>query len=659
MADDGLNPNRPGAPEAGGDSRPAGPAETRNARLHAVVENVPALICCFRPDGTLTYANARYRQAFGRGGEELIGRGFFDFLPAEEHARVRRAFRSLTPESPTVTYEHAVVGADGKRAWQEWTDHGVFDAEGCPIEYHSIGQDITPRREAEAALRRSEEQHRLVVENAHDAIFIVQDGKIHFPNRRAREMGRTLGFAGERLAFIDFIHPDDRDTVASRHLRRLQGETLPARYSFRLLGQEGKLIWVELNSIRIDWNGRPATLNFLRDITEQKALENQFHQAQKMEAIGNLAGGIAHDFNNLLMCIQGNAAVVLGALGGDHPLAEPLRAIQRSAESGAGLTRQLLGFARRGKYDFKPIDINAAVSKTGGMFQRSRRELAVDFDLEPAPWAVEADEGQIEQVLLNLCVNAWQATGPGGCVAIQTRNLFVSPDNHPELDLPAGRYVRIAVRDNGCGMDEQTLAKIFEPFFTTKGPGIGTGLGLASAYGIVQNHGGLIAASSRKGAGSVFHVYLPAADKEASPQAKPVDKPASFAAPPAAGRFTVLIVDDEREVLETLARILRLKGFRVLAALSGKNAVEIYRTARDPIDIVVLDMLMPEMGGSEAFNRIRQIDPGARFILSSGYSLGEDIVRILDSGGVGFLQKPYHPDLLVEKINGLLKSGST
>jgi PAS domain S-box-containing protein len=643
----------------------AGPSHLPEAALPAgffreIVDSLPALVCCFRPDGTLTYVNRLYQQAFGTAGRTLVGTRFFEFIPADQHGVVRDSLARLSPAEPTATYAHQVLEPGGGLKWQEWTDRAVFDAGGRIIEVQSIGRDITRRKQAEQALQKSEEDYRLVVENAHDAIFVVQENEVLFPNRKAREMGRHLGFDLPQVNFTAYIHPDDRARVVSNHSRRLQGEKLPAVYSFRLLGKEGRSIWVELNSVRVLWKDKPATLNFLRDITEQKRLEAQFHQAQKMEAIGNLAGGIAHDFNNLLMCIQGNAAALLNETETGHPHAELLEAILRAVDNGSRLTRQMLGFARRGKFEFKPIDVNAVLRKTGDMFARANREISLHYDLEEDLWAVEGDEGQFEQVLLNLYVNAAQAMGPGGNLRLQTRKRFVSPDDPSGPDLPAGPYVRIGVTDDGIGIEEALLDKIFEPFFTTKAPGKGTGLGLASAYGIVQNHGGLIEVRSRRNAGSTFRIHLPASEKPLGKDRRPDEGAAGSGAaaarrkPVFEKRITALIVDDDREVLETLARLLRRSNFRVLAAMSGRNALEIYRETREPIDVVILDMIMPEMGGFEAFNRIREIDPGARFVLSSGYSISQEVAELLESGGVGFLQKPYPPEHLIAKIHGLL-----
>ncbi len=628
-------------------------------RYRDMVENLPALICRFQADGTLTYVNRAYREYFGAGAP-LLGKNVLDFIPEEQHELVKSHFTGLTPETPTVTYQHQIIAPNGAKAWQEWTDRAVFNPDGTISEYQSIGRDITDRKQVEEALRKSEEDYRLVVENAHDAIFIAQKGQIPFANHKARQMGMSLGFDQQQSAYVDFILPEDREMVAARHQRRLRGEKLPTIYSFRLQGRNGHHIWVELNSVLVDWKGAPATLNFLRDITEQKRLEAQFHQAQKMEAVGNLAGGIAHDFNNLLMCINGNAAVLLHEVGPGHPHHELLADIQKSVQNGTRLTRQLLGFARRGKYEYRPLNINALIHKTGSMFARTKREITVHCRLAERVWSVEVDEGQIEQVLLNLYVNAWQAMPRGGRIDLSTRNLVVEPGDPRRPDVAPGKYVRVTVTDEGVGIDAGNLPKVFDPFFTTKEPGQGTGLGLAAAYGIIRNHGGIIEVSSTKNVGTTFQIYLPASDKPL-PRTVEDDEtrkdPGNVHQYHAAKRaITVLAADDDPSILDIIARMLKREDIRMLAATSGKEAVDIYRTAAEPIDLVLLDMIMPEMGGFEAFNRIREINPHSKFILSSGYTISEEVVALLASGGVGFLQKPYEKDQLMGKIRSVLNT---
>jgi len=523
----------------------------------------------------------------------------------------------------------------------------VRDDEGRIIGAAEIVTDVTEQKKAEKALKESEEEYRLLVENATDAILIAQDGMLMFVNRRTTEL---LGYKAEEIAglpFTEFIHPDDRHLVHERYLRRLRGEEVPTSYEFRAVNRQGEEIYAQINAVPMLWKGRPAVLCFIRDISAQKRLESRLLQAQKMEAIGTLAGGIAHDFNNLLMGIQGYASLILHELEAGHPVRERVKGIEEQVKSGADLTRQLLGFARGGKLDVRPTDMNDVIRKTSLMFGRTKKEITIHTRLQEGLWSADVDRSQVEQVLLNLYVNAWQAMPGGGSLYLHTYNIVLAAEEAQSFDLAAGRYVRIGVTDSGTGMDERTRARIFEPFFTTKEMGRGTGLGLATVYGIVANHGGSIQVYSEKGHGSSFHIYFPASEGILE-QVKPPKED------PSRGNETILIVDDE-EIVGTVAKeMLEHLGYRVLSARSGKEGLEIFAAHRDEVDLVLLDMVMPKMGGGETFDRLRALDPDIRVILSSGYSIDGEAREILNRGCRGFLNKPYTLQALSGKIREVL-----
>ena len=316
------------------------------------------------------------------------------------------------------------------------------------------------------------------------------------------------------MSFVDIIHPEDREAVIDRHIRRLSGEQrLPTTYSFKVINKAGDNILIELSTVTITWEGRPATLNFARDITQLKKLEDQLQQAQKMESIGTLAGGIAHDFNNLLMGIGGRTSLMLMDSDSSHPYFENLKEIEAYVKSAAELTKQLLGFARGGKYEVKTTDLNEFIKKQNRLFGRTKKEITIRERYEKNLWTVEMDQGQIEQVLLNLYVNSWQAMSRGGDLYIQTENIVIDESFNRPYHVEPGKYVKVSVADTGVGMDEATQQRIFDPFFTTKEIGRSTGLGLASAYGIIKNHGGFIDVYSEKGEGATFNIYLPALKK--------------------------------------------------------------------------------------------------------------------------------------------------
>ena len=540
---------------------------------------------------------------------------------------------------------------NGNHVWVE-TDSSLLFQNGDPIAILGVARDITNRKQTMKALEESEEKYRLLVENANDAIFIVQDDLVKFPNQKGKEMGLQLGLELDKVPFANYIHPDDRDTVIDRHVRRLKGENLPNSYTFRIVGKDEQVIWAELNTVKIDWESKPATLNFLRDVTSQKEIESQFFHAQKMKAIGTLAGGIAHDFNNILMCIQGNASIMRMDISKNHRHFDLVNNIAQSVESAAELTNHLLGFSRKGKYRLGLANLNEIMVNSADMFARTRKKIKVHHKLQDNIWAVEVDSTQIEQSLLNLYINAAEAMPKGGDLYLETEN-FSLPKNKLEIpNLKTGKYVKLTVADTGMGIDEKDLQRIFEPFFTTKKIGKGNGLGLSSVYGIIQNHAGIINVNSKIGGGTTFTIYLPAS-KKALPQhdlGKLLIKENSVFRELVEKNLTVLIVDDEEKILYAISEMLKRIGLNVVTANSGKMAIELYKKNMKTIDIVILDMIMPDMDGGETYLNLKKINQDVKVLLSSGYSLQGDAQNILNLGGVGFIQKPFSEKELLHEI---------
>jgi len=414
-----------------------------------------------------------------------------------------------------------------------------------------------------------------------------------------------------------------------------------------LLTTDGREIPVLKTAVPVRIAERDYLLESFIDMTERKRLESQLLQAQKMEAIGTLAGGIAHDFNNILMGIQGIASLMMLDFDPSQPQYERLKLIEDQVKRGADLTKQLLGFARGGRYEVKPTNINEIIEKSSSMFGRTRKEIAVHRKYEKDIWTLEVDQGQMEQVFLNLYVNAWQAMPGGGSIYLETQNVVLEEHDHlPGLNRP-GRYVKVSVSDTGMGMDEKTRERIFDPFFTTKGIGRGTGLGLAMVYGIIKGHGGVIHVYSEPGHGTTFHIHLPASEKS-------VVKEKTVSGAILKGTETILLVDDEKMVLEVSKEILESLGYRVFAAGSGQEAIGVYMEKKGRIDLVILDMIMPGMPGGETFDRLREIHPGIAVLLSSGYSVNGQAQEILDRGCRGFLQKPFTTEILSKKIRETL-----
>ncbi|MFC1811184.1 response regulator [Thermodesulfobacteriota bacterium] len=401
-----------------------------------------------------------------------------------------------------------------------------------------------------------------------------------------------------------------------------------------------------LDVLPLDENGF-SSIVILNDVSERKRMESQLRQAHRMEAIGTLAGGIAHDFNNLLMGIQGRVSLMLMDTNTSHPYFEHLKGIEEHVKSAADLNKQLLGFARGGRYEVKPADLNELSKKCSRMFARTKKEIVIRERYDENLWTAEVDQSQIEQVLLNFFVNAWQSMPGGGDIFIQTENVVIEESYARQYQVEPGKYVKISVIDTGVGIDGATQQRIFDPFFTTKEMGRGTGLGLASAYGIVKNHGGFIEVYSEVDEGATFSIVLPASEKA-------VVKEENHHEEVLKGTETVLLVDDEDLIIEIGQQILETLGYQVLLARGGKEAIDVYTENRDEIDLVILDMVMPDMGGGDTFDNLKKINPDLKVLLSSGYSVNGQATEILARGCNGFIQKPFDLNSLSKRMREIL-----
>jgi len=420
----------------------------------------------------------------------------------------------------------------------------------------------------------------------------------------------------------------------------------------KFIRKDGELIDINLSTslLRNEKGEIIGTIGIYRDITEKKKLEAQLQYSQRMEAIGTLAGGIAHNFNNLLMGIQGNASLMLLETDSDHPNYERLNNIEKLIQSGSKLTSQLLGYARGGRYEVKPISFNQIVKETSDTFDITKKDITVHQELDKDLFGIIADQGQIEQVLLNIYVNAADAMPQGGDLFLKTVNVTHEDMKDKPYEPKPGNYALLTVRDTGVGMDKKTLDRIFDPFFTTKGLAKGTGLGLASVYGIIKAHGGYIDVDSKKGHGTTFYVYLPATKAEGIAQRAESESIVEILK----GKETALLVDDEDMVLDVGQDLLKHLGYKVLIASGGKEALEIYEKNKEKIDIVILDMIMPVIGGGEAYDRMKEINPEVKVLLSSGYSINGQATEILRRGCDGFIQKPFTMKELSQSIREVL-----
>jgi len=517
---------------------------------------------------------------------------------------------------------------------------------GIVISFH----DITERRRGEKLLRKSEEKYRTLFEESIDVVYVsTPEGRLLDINPAGIEL---LGYSSKsEVLEIDvantYANPVDREEF--QEIMARDGSVKDFELCLRRRDGRQVDVLVTANVVSNDRGEVVAYRGMMRDITHQKQLQQQLIQAQKMESIGTLAGGIAHDFNNLLGGILGFASLAKSKVEDHHQITGYLDTIEASATRAAELTSQLLAFARGGRYQVKPINVNNVVDETMKIVRRTF-DKSIEFKtiLSSQLPAVEADAGQIQQVLLNLCVNAKDAMDGGGMLTIETGAETLT-DKYAETHIEAGpgTYVTLSVSDSGVGIGKKALQKIFEPFFTTKKEGKGTGLGLAMVYGVIKNHGGFVNVYSKLYVGSTFKVYLPASSK---PEAKDTPKPEA----PGTGDELILVVDDDESMRSLTKEILETRGYEVLLAEDGVGAVEVYEKMQQEISLVILDMVMPIMGGREAFMRLREINPEVKAILSTGYSQSGKAQQILDSGVMGFIQKPFQPNALLSEVRILL-----
>jgi PAS domain S-box-containing protein len=605
------------------------------------------------------YISPAYEVIWGRSIEDLYKHDdeWDESVHPDDLEYARDSFERIIQTGGGEQREYRIVHPDGSVRWVSDRGFAIKNKAGQVVRIAGIAEDITDRKQSEVALRESEERFRELAELMPETVFEVDlEGKLTFVNRNAfNNFGYTQQDLKKGLKNFDMIIPKDRERAQDNVTKILTGEKSGIN-EYTALRKDGSIFPVMIHSAPIFKEGKPVGLRgFMVDITDRKKaeeerrkLEVQFLQAQRFEALGTLAGGIAHDFNNLLMNIQGNTSLMLFEIEGTHPFFEPLKKIEKQVKSGAQLTRQMLGYARKGKFNVKSVDLNQIVDESADTFGRTRKEITIYREFDNNLFPVEADQGQIEQVLLNLYVNAADAMPGGGKLILKTKNETHLNIKSNHYDPRPGKYVQLTITDSGTGIDNQTLERIFDPFFTTKGMGRGTGLGLASVYGIIKSHDGYIDVTSEKGHGTTFTIFLPASEKD-------VEGTADTAAKLIKGSGTLLVVDDEELVLKVGVNMLEKLGYTVLGAKNGTEAVDIFKANKDKIQMVILDIIMPDMGGGEVYDKIKAINPEVKVLLSSGYSVDGQAIELLERGCDGFMQKPFTMEELSGKITQIMK----
>lgn len=629
-------------------------------RYRAITEHSPDAIITADSKGDIILANNSATSIFGYSKDELIGKPVTILMPEscrQEHlAGFERFLKTGKPRLIGKTYETMGKRRDGTEFPVELS-LSSWQVKGERF-FTAIIRDITERKKAEERLNESENRFRSVIDNApNPAMIHCDDGSVVFVNRRFTEItGYTLQEIKTFDRFVERVFPDQK---YREEMRRRYEEILNADSAIihgediKITSSDGSMRLWNMQSAPIGiWNDRKAVLCVARDVTEHRRLEEQLRQAQKMEVIGRFTGGIAHDFNNYLTAITGFSQLALLQIG-DHPVRESLENVLKAAEKASGLTRQLLAFGRRQILRPEVVNLNDIVTDMTKMIRRIIGEdIELRQSLDPMLWNVKVDVGQLEQVIMNLVSNARDAMPDGGVLTIQTANAFLDEEyaaRHTSV-IP-GEYVMIAIEDTGIGMTEEVKSRIFEPFFTTKELGKGTGLGLATVYGIVKQSSGNIWVYSEPNEGTTFKIYLPRAQEEKTITAS-VDKIEGLPR----GIEGILVVEDNKEVREFIVRVLKELGYNTHEASDGVEAVEILKTKGNEINLVLTDVMMPNMRGDRLAEKIKEDYPDIKVLFMSGYADNIITNRGILKNGINYLQKPLTAMALAQTVRRVLDS---
>ena len=613
-------------------------------------------------NGFYTSANQASKKLFGYDPTEVLTLNFRDLVHEDHLKLVEENFQRKIFKDETVTgpYEIKVKNRDGGYRWMEVLSRTIL-RESTPVGVQGSARDITSRKMAEEKLRKSEAMYRALFDCAHDSIFLMDTEVFLDCNEKTL---KAFGCSREELIgkspwnFSPEFQPDgstSKEKAISKLRAAVEGRTQVFEWTHKTY--RGELFETEVSLNRIQMAGNNLVMAIVRDLTnrrnsekERESLRAQLTQAHKMEAIGTLAGGIAHDFNNLLQIILGYSDLLLRKKETRDQNYEAATAIRLASERGRDLVHRILTFSCNNEAKLEPLDINSQILRINDLLQRTiPKMIKIHLDLDKDVPPVKADVTQIEQIILNLAVNAQHSMKSGGVLTIKTGCEFLDENCCKSLpDLRPGPYVVFSMSDTGRGIDSSIIDRIFEPFFTTKKQGEGTGLGLAMVFGIVKSYGGQIICSSKPDQGASFIIYLPACDDKVSiaENLKPVDF--------MNGSETILVVDDEELILSFVTELLGIVGYKVLASSSPIEALELYGLHKDEISLVILDLIMPRMSGKECLDNLIQMNPDVKVIMASGYSTENEDRNALLRMAKGFVRKPYNTEELLMEIRRAL-----
>ncbi len=638
---------------------------TQTPHLGPMLSEHTAVVLLVDPaSGNIYDANRSAQDFYGYSKEQFVGINIFE-LNAMGKGEIEALLRSIG-QKDLKRFETVHRKANGELVDVEVISSPVTTSDD-EVAFLSIVNDISDRKKAQRDLEESEEKFRLISEQTMLNVGILQDGCFVYANNSLAEL---VEYTAEDLyswgpaEFLKTVHPEDRAFAGEQSRRKQAGEDgIVTHYHLRFVTRTGQTKFTEIYSRTVNYNGRPADLLTIVDFSERQRLEQERSKleqrlvhAQKMEAIGSLAAGVAHDFNNILQTIGGHMELLTMANDISDKQLQRIRQLDSSIARGAGLVRRLLTFSRKMEPSFQKLDINNLLRQSVDLLSRTIPKM-IDISIKTTSEKaiVAGDAGLLEQVVLNLGANARDAMPQGGKLFVATSSVIVCDDAGGTEGLPPGRYVHVRFSDTGHGMDQQTLEKVFDPFFTTKDPGHGTGLGLATAQGVIRSHGGDIRCSSQPGFGTTFDIYIP----EVTGRRTSIGQKTIEVQTLTGSGELILLVDDEQPILDTSAELFESSGYEVLKAITGEQALELYEKHGDKIKLVVLDLGMPGMGGMACLERLKAVAPRIKIIVASGYASSSGVDDVLRAGAEFFLPKPFRlPDLLAKTRQLLDKSAA-